>query len=314
VNNSKVLAMRTIPSLTPLIAASLLLAGCEGGSGSTGGGAPTPAPTVTPSPTPTPTPPPVGPAPNIGGPIGVALDVDAACTTAIPTYVSGTGTVANVGIGAISIGDYGAMAASGTPVSQISLVPNAGAGMNFSRYNTTAEARFTTFGNLSDFELYLVSFSELATFDATLGYTNFPLCFFAAGPPLSERPSGMTTLRGAADGLIQTAGSSRRLFPSRADATLNNDTGAGTVQIALNATSNTFTDILATPVPIGTVSANFTLSGSQIPATPLTGLPGYTGTVSGQPTGSDGMILVFRLSDAAGNLIWGAAALGVPTP
>ena len=64
---------------------------------------------------------------------------------------------------------------------------------------------------------------------------------------------------------------------------------------------------------LGTVTANLSVTGTQVIATGITGLTGYSGTITGKLVGADGMILVFELHDSSGNVVWGSAAMDNPT-
>lgn len=170
--------------------------------------------------------------------------------------------------------------------------------------------QYTVFGSLSDFLLAFANTTASTQPAATFGFTDrTALCFHAAGiPPASD--ALQAAYSGRADGVLQTATGTQRLFGSKA--TLDMSTGArtGNLRIELSGYSGAFPAFDGqTPGTIGNLSAALAFSGNQIAASNVAGPGTFTGSMSGQLVGTHGVILVFELKDAAGSILWGSAAL-----
>ena len=183
-------------------------------------------------------------------------------------------------------------------------------GDTFLRVPTADSRQFSLFGSLSDFSMAVVNTLATLPPSATYGYTDrTTLCFYATGlaPPSNALQAGYD---GRADGLFQTAAGARRLYGSVVDATVNSAAGTGTLTMELTAYASAFPDLAAqTPTPVGKVTANLIFADGQVTASGITAPAGFTGTIAGEIVGPDGLILVFEFRDAAGSVIWGAAAL-----
>jgi hypothetical protein len=175
---------------------------------------------------------------------------------------------------------------------------------------TSVDARYRNFIHLADFNLSVVKIAAFGAPSVTFGMTDFTKpCFFAGGLPAGTR-TGIVPYRGTGDGLAQTATATHRLLLSPAEATVNHTTGSGTFQLQLRGYPSAFTDTsVQTAVPLGTLSANLTLIGDRVEPAALSGLAGYTGTVTGQLVFTTGLALVFEVHNAAGEVTWGAVAL-----
>jgi hypothetical protein len=101
-----------------------------------------------------------------------------------------------------------------------------------------------------------------------------------------------------------------RLFSSDASAKFEPALAKGTVTITLSGFPAAFESPAGqNRVAIGTLTAELAVSGTQVTATTISGLPGYTGTMAGELVGERAMALAFQLRASDGSVVWGIVAL-----
>lgn len=290
-------------SLAILSLAIVAQSGCGGSGGNDVAPGVIASPAPTPSPSPAPSPSPTSTSTNLAGAqAGDTLQFTSVCSPAAPVYqngaITGLQTIEPAALQPSSTARY-----LGGP-ERI----DAFGGTFYRADNGTWFDRFQT---LDDFTLNVARRTASASPEVTFGYTDrTSLCFFAGGLPVNTSSALQVGYTGTVDGLMQTSSATLRLFSSDASATFQTTQAKGTVTLTLSGYTAPFVDQTAPDrVDIGTVTAELAVNGSQVTATTISGLPGYTGTMSGEIVGQRAMALAFQLHAADGSVVWGIVAL-----
>lgn len=292
---------------------SIALAGCGGGESSGGSVAVAPTPSPSPSPTPSPSPSP-SPTPsssasvtaNLAGAVnGSALTLQRACSSAKLQYVNGQ--ISDI----LDITPITLPAATNV---QFFSGQDRIVGLGDTFYRGATGTLFTPFGSLSDFTMLIANKSGAATPSSTFGFTDRTTpCFFAAGLPAAPSAALSTNYEGRVDGLNQFDAFVQRLYSSNATAVMDLATRTGKLTLELFAYSQAFGDFTKLQrnrlLPI---TADLTVSGTQVTGSNLTGWSGYSGTLTGHLVGVRGMALAFEMHSGS-DVVWGAIALDDPS-
>lgn len=308
------------------IALTLALAGCGGGGSQSGAAASAPQVAAAPAPGPSPTP---IPSPTFlpvivvaGAEPGQSLEALLACARNPATQNADGRAIGLASLSGAKIDNSAAIAYSAADTSQFDVNGFGGAGFAPADKHPSPTAAYDHFLTRLGDELYIFrNGSAGSLLFATLGLYNEAegLCFFAAGLRPPSLPSGAPgDYFARADGIAMIGGQPSRLFGTHGTLDIDFSTGAATFRLDLVGRGDPFGEFLDRPsAPIATVTAPLQLrNGESFFSDRLAG-GGYTGTVIGRlvsnsrntgGTGGAGAIFVFELSDAQGNVIFGAVA------